>query len=276
MKKILSKLFKRLLNKHSYTKLKTIYHYLANFRSRNYNLSEDLAYNEKLFTDLKFDINKIKSRLKSLNYSYESENLSWHYHIFSGLKDYFKDKKINILEIGTFEGRFTNFISEVYKESLITTIDLNNNDEVFINSYGRNEKENLDQFFKIREKNISNKNINFINLNSTNIKKYFYGKKFDLIWIDGDHLNPQITLDIINSFDLLNEDGVICIDDIFKDPIKSNLVSNEGYLTLENLEKNKISKNFYLFKRINKANFYRKKFICISVFAENPNFSKNV
>ena len=82
MKKILSKLFKRLLNKHSYTKLKTIYHYLANFRSRNYNLSEDLAYNEKLFTDLKFDINKIKSRLKSLNYSYESENLSWHYHIF--------------------------------------------------------------------------------------------------------------------------------------------------------------------------------------------------
>ena len=111
---------------------------------------------------------------------------------------------------------------------MITTIDLNNNDEVFINSYGRNEKENLDQFFKIIEKNISNKNINFINLNSTNIKKYFYGKKFDLIWIDGDHLNPQVTIDIIYSFDLLNEDGVICIDDIFKDPIKRTLSLTKG------------------------------------------------
>jgi len=75
-------------------------------------------------------------------------------------------------------------------------------------------------------------NINFINLNSLNIKKYFKEKKFDLIWVDGDHLNPQVTIDIINSLDLLDNDGVICTDDVIMDSnfLGSKYVSNEAFL----------------------------------------------
>ena len=31
-------------------------------------------------------------------------------------------------------------------------------------------------------------------------------KKFDLIWIDDDHLNSQVKIDIINSLNLINND----------------------------------------------------------------------
>ena len=29
--------------------------------------------------------------------------------------------------------------------------------------------------------------------------------KFDIIWIDGDHFNPQVSFDIFSSYKLLNE-----------------------------------------------------------------------
>jgi len=80
-----------------------------------------------------------------------------------------RNKKINILEIGTHNGDFSNFISKVYSESHITTIDLDESDNQFINTYGRDKKEKLDEFLKLRNENLNRMNINFIKLNSLNI-----------------------------------------------------------------------------------------------------------
>ena len=239
----------------------------------NYDLSKDLNYNEKLFKLLKFDIENIKSQLNSLNFQYHTSGLSWHYHLFAGLKDYFGNKKINILEIGTHNGNFSNFISKLYDESHITTIDLDESDKKFIYSYGRENKKKLDDFLKLRNQNLNRKNINFIKLNSLNMKKYFKEKKFDLIWIDGDHLNPQVTIDIINSLDLLNNDGIICIDDIVMDMKfkKDKYVSNEGFLSLKHLEDNGLIKNYYLIKRIKLGNAVHKKYVSVSTFKDNLN-----
>jgi predicted O-methyltransferase YrrM len=277
MIKIISKILKKTLSPPHYSEVKKIYDIFKNFKSRNYDLSKDLDYNENLLISLKFQIKKIKSRLNKLNYSYEDSRLSWHYHLFAGLKDYFENKNINILEIGTFNGQFTNFISGIYEDAQITTIDLNASNKKFINSYGREEKKKLDEFLEFRRKNLLRKNINFIELNSIHIKKYFYEKKFDLIWIDGDHLNPQVTIDIINSLDLLNKDGIICVDDVimnikFK---KDKYVSNEGFFTLKHLEDNEILKNYYLIKRIRKLNAINKKYLSISVFKDNSKFIIN-
>jgi predicted O-methyltransferase YrrM len=276
MIKIISKILKKLLPNSCYSLVKKIYDIFGNYKSRNYNLSKDLDYNENLLISLKFEIKKIKSRLNKLNYSYQDPTLSWHYHLFAGLKDYFKNKNIKILEIGTFNGQFTNFISEIYEGAQITTIDLNASNEQFINSYGR-EKKKIDEFLEFRRKNLIRKNINFIELNSIYIKKYFCKKKFDLVWIDGDHLNPQVTIDIINSLDLLNKNGIICTDDVivnikFK---KDKYVSNEGFFTLKHLEDNEILKNYYLIKRISKSNAINKKYISISVFKDNSKFIIN-
>ena len=274
MIKLIVKVLKKLLPNFLYLKLKKIY---VIIKYRNYDLSKDLNYNENLFQLLKFDIEKIKSQLNSLNFQYHNQNLSWHYHLFVGLQDYFGNKKINILEIGTYNGSFSNFISKLYDDSHITTIDLDESDIQFINTYGRDEKEKLDEFLKLRNKNLDRKNINFIKLNSLNIKKYFKEKKFDLIWIDGDHLNPQVTIDIINSLDLLNNDGIICTDDVIIDNKfkKNEYVSNEGFFTLKHLEDNGLIKNYYLIKRIRVKNANHKKYVSVSAFKDNSKFIIN-
>ena len=267
----LVKILKKLLPNSWYLQLKKIY---ETIKYGNYDLSKDLNYNENLLKLLKFDIEKIKSQLNSLNFQYHNPRLSWHYHLFVGLKQYFGNKKINILEIGTYNGNFSNFISKVYSESHITTIDLDESDNQFINTYGREEKEKLDEFLKLRNENLNRININFIKLNSLNIKKYFNEKKFDLIWVDGDHLNPQVTIDIINSLDLLNNDGIICTDDVIMDSkfTKIKYVSNEGFFTLKHLEDNGLIKNYYLIKRIIIHNTINKKYVSVSTFKNNSKF----
>ena len=284
MVKIIKKILKKFLPNLLFIQLQNLYQYVSNstkkiyrtlrffIRTRNYDLSKDLDYNESLFKLFNFDIKKIKLQLNSLNFQYHDPELSWHYHLFTGLKQYFGNKKINILEIGTHRGNFSNFISKVYSESQIITIDLDENDNQFVNYFDRGLKKKLDELLKLRKKNLDRKNIKFIKLNSLNIKKYF-DKKFDLIWVDGDHLNPQVTIDIINSLDLLNNDGILCTDDVIIDD-KSQLntyISNESFLTLKHLEDNGIVKNLYLIKRIKISNSFKKKHISFSIFKNNSN-----
>ena len=132
---ITKKILKKTLPFFIYNLIKIIYNFLKNCKSKNYDLLKDLEYNENLFKKFNINISKIKSKLSSLNLSYENEQLSWHYHLFIGLKDYFKNQKINILEIGTHDGKFTNFISKIYSNCQITTIDLDESDKIFINTY---------------------------------------------------------------------------------------------------------------------------------------------
>lgn len=218
MKFKLITLLKKILNKTIYNKLKKVYYLFKELKTQHYDLSKDLKYNEKLFKIFKFNLNKIKSTLNFFGYRYDDTSLSWHYHLFSGLKNYFKNKKINILEIGTHNGEFTKFIANIYKNCEISTLDLHEKDKLFISSYNREDKERLSKFLVLRNKNTERKNIHFIKLNSINIKKYFLNKKFDLIWIDGDHLNPQVTIDIINSIYLLKRNGIMCTDDVITSP----------------------------------------------------------
>ena len=48
-------------------------------------------------------------------------DLSWHWHIFSNFST---ERKLNILEIGTHNGKFANFLSNIFPFSKIFTIDL--------------------------------------------------------------------------------------------------------------------------------------------------------
>ena len=61
-------------------------------------------------------------------------------------------KKIDkILEIGTHYGRFTNFLSEIFPNSQIISIDLNENDQSFISSYDREDSKKLSKFLEVRK-----------------------------------------------------------------------------------------------------------------------------
>ncbi len=231
------------------------------FRKFFYDLNVDLEYNENIINKIGLNLSTIKKKLKFKKLNYLDPNLSWHYHIFSG----FKRSKKYILEIGTYEGEFTNFVSNIFPKSKIISIDLKKNDDDFISSYNRSSKNNFKQHIKIRQKNLNKKNIFFYELNSFNLLDKFKNKKFDIIWVDGNHINPQVSFDILSSIKLLKKNGILLCDDVIKDRIQNDLVSNESFKTLEYLSKIKILKNNYLIKRINKKNCKLKKYISFSI-----------
>ena len=127
------------------------------------------------------------------------------------------------------------------------------------------EKKILNDFILNRNKNLEPKNIQFIELDSYNLIDVFFGKnKFDLIWIDGDHLNPQVTIDILSSLKLITANGLIVIDDVIKEKdYMDDYVSNESFLLLEKLKSEKIIDFDLIVKRISKKNFYLKKYIAL-------------
>jgi predicted O-methyltransferase YrrM len=242
--------------------LKNIYYFFFNwgFLILFYNKKKDLDYNESLLKHYYSDINEVKFLLKSNNLNYHNDQISWHYHLFAFLKYNFEKKKnIKILEIGTFLGEFTLFLSKIFLDSKITTIDLEDKENEYISNPNKTEK------IKKRNANLNKKNINPLKFNSIYLHEKIKDELFDLIWIDGDHLNPQVTLDIFSCLKILKTDGFICVDDICIDKIpNSKRVSNESYKTLQYLEKLEILCNNYLLKRIRARNLVERKYISIS------------
>jgi predicted O-methyltransferase YrrM len=234
----------------------------SNPRKQLYNLQKDLEYNEKVLSKFfgSYDKKKISEILVTNKLKYSSNELSWHYHLFTC----FNNSPKNILEIGTLSGEFTNYLSNLYPESKIYSIDLYQDDKNFKNTYDRNTDDKLSKFIELRKNNLKNKNIIFKELDSFNLLNHFKDIEFDLVWIDGDHLNPQVTIDIFSTYNLLNKDGIMMCDDIIKDSYESSYVDNQSFKTLSSFQDKNLLSNNYILKRINKNNYKHKKFISIS------------
>jgi predicted O-methyltransferase YrrM len=271
----MEKIFVKILKIHppSYRILKSIYSHLKGRKYLNYNLENDLKYNEDLLSSLELDVKFIKSILIKYGLNYHDQDLSWQYHLFAGFKRKFEERNIKIdkiLEIGTLNGEFTNFLSEIFPNSEIISIDLNENDHSFTSSYNREDPKKLSKLLEVRKKNLDKKNIKFIIMNSLELRNNFKSNFFDLIWIDGDHFNPQVTIDIFQSLKLIKKNGIICVDDVIKDDdilknkINNQYVSSESFKTLEYFSNLEYLKTKYLIKRIRGSNLGRKKYISIS------------
>ena len=210
--------------------------------------------------NLKHDRNEnikyLNNVLESLGFNKYSEMdglYSEHLIIFAAIAK--SDYKINnILEIGTHNGRTSSILSKLFPKAIITTIDLEDNNPIFKNTYYRNKDLNL--FIKNRNKLISQqKNINFIQMNSLNLS--FSNKNIprqDLIWVDGAHGYPIVSADITNSIRLMNKRSILMCDDIWKKTKRNDnmYVSNASYETLSSFGEAKIIKTFFFRKRIGK------------------------
>lgn len=171
----------------------------------------------------------------------------------------------NILEIGTYDGYNAFMLSCLFPEAKIDTFDLPEKENCSINNYNKNYKD----FFKKRLDLISKKkNINFIQQNSVKLLNHY--KKYDLIWVDGDHVFPTVCIDIINSLNLINEKGLIVCDDAHMNNKKLNKnkmrYSSDTYEILNTLEKESIIKFDLIYKRLTFENItdeIKKKFIAI-------------
>lgn len=205
------------------------------------------------------DISHIEKSLDFRNDGVASE----HESIFSSMSVSKKLNIKNILEIGTYDGFNAFLLSKLFKDSIIDTIDLPSSDNNFKNYYGREKA--VKDFITDRDNLLKlNKNINFLEMNS--LKLINHTKSYDMIWIDGNHVYPTACIDIINSLNLLNDNGLIVCDDVHlkldHSISKKSLQmykSTASYETLNALQNENLIKFNLIYKRLaGKSNCYEK------------------
>ena len=256
MSNLLLKIIRNLIRPHKIPKkIFNKLNYYFNYKKYNQNFFEKEQNDIFKYFGLNREegIKKLTLIKKDLDFkSRDSEMSSEHEVIFSSLS-LSKNKSItDILEIGTFDGFNALLLSNLFPNSNIDTIDLPENDDDFINFYNR--KDNMSKF--IQDRNIilsKNKNINYSTLNS--LKLLNYKKKYDLIWIDGAHGYPMVCIDIINSLNILKENGLILCDDVFLELNQNNsdtmYSSIATYETLNELKKQNLVNFRLVYKRLN-------------------------
>ena len=194
-------------------------------------------------------LNKILNKKIGRNYNPELDSVHW--KLFSGISLIKNDVK-EILEIGTYDGFFTKILSELFPEAKINTVDLPVNDPLMNDFYGRNNDSLLNKFLQTQKSNTDSGNINTIKTNS-----FFFNSvvksnlKFDLIWVDGGHLYPEIAWDLCNAYNRLNSNGLMLCDDIImlNNSFKTKYVSNESWKVLNYIDDRIDDKNLYFLKR---------------------------
>ena len=233
--------------------------YPTSFRKTIATHKQSKSYNDKIFSlyssadpdkirDLK---NTIFTKINSIakDKILFKEATSEHYDLFNCLS--FSDRKIlKILEIGTFRGYTAAYLAYLFPNANVYSIDLPADSPEYINTYGRESSVND---FVVKRNFLLNSfnNIRFFDIPSTSFL-FNHSQQFDLIWIDGDHSYPQVCIDIVSSLHLLADNGVIMIDDIYRDNIdlpENHLKSRAAFETIENLCAAKIVSRDYIFKR---------------------------
>ena len=140
-----------------------------------------------------------------------NQNHKWFCNNLNFLSNSFKDVIgiKNILEIGSYEGRSAIFFLNNFIYSNIHCIDTWS---------GSDEHDNFD--FTVIEKNFDFNTLTFQSNNrlkkfKMNSNEFFLSnsKKYDLIFVDGDHSSDQVKIDIENSWKVLNKGGYLILDD---------------------------------------------------------------
>jgi adenylate kinase family enzyme len=197
---------------------------------KNYNFQSKLNFNVlKLFKHFVISeilVKKNRNLIKQIKKHYDekytfsqdwfSNNIPvWEYFIN---KEINKKKKLEYLEIGSYEGRSVIYICENYKNFNLTVVDPYLKHSEIENFTDQNIK----KAFKIFKKNINNfKNrIKFYKLKSS---EFFTQnkKKYDLIYIDGSHFYKDVIQDFKNSLNVLNINGLVIFDDFTWDHYKN-------------------------------------------------------
>lgn len=125
-----------------------------------------------------------------------------HYKNFEMIANHFKDKSPNILEIGTFEGRTSFWLLDNIPNSKVTVIDPDVGPK-FGDNFNVWSQENDIERFKWKM------DYSYPSL----LEEFVYGRKYDLIYVDGDHNASGLLEDAIMSWKILKNNGILLFDD---------------------------------------------------------------
>ena len=203
----------------------------------------------KILINLQYQ-NKKRQFIKSIiNYKITQywfiNNIPIWLYIFNKF-NYF-NKKLNILEIGSYEGLSALFFLKTLKKSKITCVDTwsSPKNEKYYEKYNK---------FNIVEKNfdlntkILKKRLNKIK----NLSNFFFKNnriKYDIIYIDGGHKNDTVYSDLVNAFEALKEKGIIIADDLFWNQLPAGKNPINGINKFINIKKKKI-KNVLIYSQL--------------------------
>ena len=136
-----------------------------------------------------------------------------------------------ILEIGTFDGEFTWLLSQLFPEARIVTVDLPEHDPLLRGLYDREDDKKYARYQALQQTNIDQPNIQALKVNSLFLLDHATAP-FDLIWVDGGHLYPEVAWDICQAWHLCAPGGAILCDDV----INSHRHYRDDYVSTESFE----------------------------------------
>lgn len=164
--------------------------------------------------------NNYPNWFSSEEYGYAKENFSKHLNEF-------RDKKVDFLQIGAYTGDATNWLLNnivTFEGSTLTDVDTwegskeEAHEELNWSSvesvYVEKNKKFLENNTLIKIKNTSD---NFFLSNT---------KKYDFIYVDGDHTAMSVLKDGINSYDSLKIGGILSFDDYLWDARTGDIMKN--------------------------------------------------
>jgi len=215
---------------------------------------------EVLFSTLELNrsdgLNSLNQVLISLGFDeYTESNGMWSEHLVLFAAIAVSDYKVcKILEIGTFCGQTTLILSKLFPSAKLTTYDLPlkniRNKKIYEYAFSRKVQDETN-FLELRNTNLSQiVDLEFKEKNSLSLT--IENGAFDLIWVDGAHGYPIVCADIINSFRLLNENGIMICDDVYFRTHKndSEYTSTASYETLLALKEASLAQVNFVQKRL--------------------------
>ena len=153
-----------------------------------------------------------------------------------------------ILEIGTFDGEFTWLLSQLFPDTRIIAIDLPENDPLLRGLYDRENDGKYNRYLALQGANTNHPNIQALKVNSLFLLDHVTGP-FDLIWVDGGHLYPEVAWDICQAWHLCAPGGTLLCDDVIDSHqhYQDDYVSTESFEALEYLTNRVVGTKLELF-----------------------------
>ncbi len=224
-----------------FLKLKYFLHYYKS-KALKKRCKKDYASQKKIF----------EQKLDRKNFSQK-----WflnNFEIFTFFLPKDKNLKFDYLEVGCYEGLSSFYVLSEYKSVNAFFLDIwdmpNPNSKTLSHNFGLIEKafdQNLSGFDFKKMKNDSV--ISMRKLLKENVH-------FDFIYIDGSHNGEDILSDAIESYKLLNTEGLIIFDDVVNVNTNISIQSYTGFEKFCQIYKNKIKvlflKNIAVIKKLNK------------------------
>lgn len=157
----------------------------------------------------------------------------------------------SILEIGTFRGKTAHLLHVLFPKAHVTTVDLPASDPIMQATYRRDTPEQLAEYRAARDARTNRDGVTFVEANSFFLPDHAPGP-FDLVWMDGGHLFPEVAWDFFNAWHACHSGGIIMCDDIIPDPRgRDAYASDESHQVIRYVSARSAIDPVYLLKRRN-------------------------